>query len=95
MSAVGTVAASDISYSDLSSRLLNNVVAPGYKLAIDLGDTSYMYILEAPIGTAVSATGWRGIRLTLTLGSISGEVQYNIGATLTYNNRKTDANWTS
>lgn len=88
----GTVTPTDI--RTLTERMLAKAPTTGYTLWLDTVDTSYLYIMEAPNGTAAGSTGFRGARVTLdTSGAPLGEVQTNTGNTLTFTSRKTDGNW--
>lgn len=82
--------------NNLTARLNAGIPQPGYKIAWDTSNASFIFILEAPIGTADSATGWQGVRFQLdTNGNIVGDEQINTGSTLTFQNRATDSAWTS
>ncbi len=80
--------------SNLIARMRANSPALGYTLWYDTEDTDFIYTLEAPLGAAASDTTFRGIRVTLNDdGNPLGAVQYNIGGTLSFDNRKTDGGW--
>lgn len=84
-----------ITFSELVSRMFNTVAAPGYIIQPSVVNTDYLYIMEAPAGAGVSTVGLRGIRVKLTSGSADFGTQYNLGATCTMTNYRTDAGWTS
>lgn len=78
----------------LTERLMAKAPASGYALWLDTENANYLYILEAPSATLASATGFRGIRITMSvLGNPVGKVEVNTGATLTFDNRTTDGGW--
>lgn len=80
----------------LTERMAARAPAPGYSLWVDTGDPSYIYVMEAPVGTLTTGTGFRGVRYTLNAsGNPVGAVQSNTGVTLTFSNRTTDAGWAS
>ncbi len=80
--------------SELVSRMLNKQAVPGYAIWFDAENTSYAYILEAPVAAITSDTGFRGIRIPLTAsGNAQGKTQTNVAGTLTFSNRTTDGGW--
>lgn len=77
----------------LASRMKANQPDVGYSIWLDLADTDYLYVLEAPDAAVAANTGFRGTRVPKTVTGIVGKQQVNLGGTLTFNNRKTDGGW--
>lgn len=78
----------------LTERLMAKAPATDYALWLDTEDASYLYILEAPVATLASETGFRGIRITVSAsGNPVGKVEINTAGTLTFDNRTTDLGW--
>lgn len=77
----------------LTSRMRIGQPAPGYQLWMDLADAAHWYLLEAPLAATAGIIGFRGIRVKLVSGNPVGKVETNEGATLTFNNRKTNGSW--
>jgi hypothetical protein len=49
----------------LTERMFARAPQTGYTLWLDTGDTSYVYIAEAPAGTAAGTASFQGIRVPL------------------------------
>lgn len=65
----------------------------GYNMWTDTEDSDYIYVLEAPETATSTDTGFRGIRIPKGTTGLIGKIEVNEGATLTFDNRKTDGGW--